>query len=528
MNHLPMMTEDEIKYVCSVIPLQESVLYFKQYPKDFAKVMPGFRATSLRNQEQVSDVLFRSRRQSFISSFIEKHISRWLEEIQREISLIMDNGESKESAWLQTLPFCFFVDDIGIFFKLIGEEISADNITLLGLSIKRIKDLDIESKKLVDLLSKKEQEQVRFKDETKRIQAELDKSSKKLIERSGEIRVLKRTNADLEKLAEVVRAKEQDIEVLEKKVQERNVTIQQLKAELSATLSEQLQLESRIREELKKQKAAKLIEQVASAKPRCPQDIDEFRDYFGYNLENLGIQTSAEYYSLFKDYICEILFTGKPIIISRNTGFPLMKCVSNTLVSSLTVATLVFAPDISVEAIDEFLSAKNRIMCLDNFVGNFDEAILSTICERHKDKILFLTVAYDKTLRYVPEEFLKYCHYLNINRIEAFAQGRELTEDPSIVEEVETSNIYIKPDVVWAPLLKEILDEFGVCSGLSVYKSLLVSDEASLCRLLAFDILPYCADVLNAMPFDISERLNKYAGDKGRCPYKELFRRWFS
>ena len=86
MNYLPIMTEDEIKYVCLMIPLQESVLYFKQHPKDFAKVMPGFRATSLRNQEQLSTVLFRRRSLPFVSSFIEKHISRWLEEIQQEIS----------------------------------------------------------------------------------------------------------------------------------------------------------------------------------------------------------------------------------------------------------------------------------------------------------------------------------------------------------------------------------------------------------------------------------------------------------
>lgn len=528
MNYLPMMSEDEIKYICSLIPLQESILYFKRYPKDFAKIMPGFRATSLRHHEQVSAVLFKRHREPFISSFIEKHVSRWLEEIHREISLIVDNGECKESAWLQTLPFCFFVDDIGIFFKLTEEEISSENLTLLKLSIRRIKDLDIECKKLEDLMSKKEQELVRLKDEKKHIQTELDISRTKLIERSGEIKLLERMNADLEKLSGVVRANERDIEVLENELQERDKTILQLKAEWSTTLSEHIQLESSIREELREQEAAKLIEQAASAKPRCPQDIDEFKDYLGYNLENLGIRTSDEYYSLLKNYLCEILFTGKPIIVSRNTGFSLMKCLSNALVSSLPVATLVFAPGISIEVIDEFLSAKNRIMCLDNFIGYFDEMILTTICERHKDKILFLTVAYDKTLRYVPEEFLKYCHYLNIGRIEAFNQACELTEDPSTVEEVESSNIYIKPDAVWSPLLREIFDEFAVCSGLSVYKSQLVSNEATMCQLLAFDILPYCADVLDSMPFAISERLNKYAGNSGRCRYKELFRRWYS
>ena len=159
MNYLPTMTENEIKYVCSVIPLQETVWYFKQYPKDFAKVMPGFRATSLKNQEQVSAMLFRCRNQPFISSYIEKHINCWLNEIQRDITLITDKGDSKESAWLQTLPFCYFVDDVGIFFKLVGEEYSKEYISLLSHSIRRIKDFDISSKKLEAILNDKESEQ---------------------------------------------------------------------------------------------------------------------------------------------------------------------------------------------------------------------------------------------------------------------------------------------------------------------------------------------------------------------------------
>ncbi|MDR0999415.1 MAG: hypothetical protein LBL96_01195 [Clostridiales bacterium] len=526
MNYLPMLTDDELKYVCSVIPLQESVWYFKRYPKDFAKIMPGFRATSLRSQEQVSAVLFRSRNKPFISSFIENHISRWIEEIQREISLITDKGESKESAWLQTLPFCFFVDEIKIFFKLTGEEQSEEYISLLRQSIRRIRDLDIEDKELKKSLNAKEQEQGRYKNEIERIQVELDKSRKKLIERSVEIKALKRTNDELERLTEVVYAKEQEIKTLEKMIQERDVAIKQLEAELSVTLAQQ-QLETRIREEFENKKSAKLVEQAASAKSKRPKDIDEFRDYLGYNLEDLDIETSAEYYSLLKDYLCDILFAGKPILVSRYTGFSLMKCVSNALVASPNVATFVCAPDISVEAIDEFLSIKNRIVCLDNFIGNFDEVMLSIICEGHRDKIIFLTVAYDKTLRYVPEEFLKYCYYLNVNRIKAFTEECDLTEDPSSVEEVEATISNIASDTLWAPFLKEILGEVAVCNELSLYKSSLVSDEASMCRLLAFDILPYCMDVLGTVPLVVSERLNKYISDNGRCPYKDLFRRWF-
>jgi hypothetical protein len=528
MNYLTMLTEDEIKYICSVIPLQESVWYFKQYPKDFAKVMPGFRPTSLKNHEQVSALLYRSRNQAFISSFIEKHVSRWLDEIQGEITLKTDKSESKESAWMQTLPFCYFVDNISIFFKLIGEELPDQYVSLISSSINRIKDLDIVNKRLEVTLSDKQTEVVRLEEDIKLVQYELDKSRKTLIECSSEIKELKRTCDVFEKLEGVVRAREQEIDVLRNMAQESDEYIHKLNDELSAVIDAQQQLEIKIKEENEQQRVAKLIEQAASLKPRCPRDIEEFRDYLGYNFESLGVDTNAKYYFLLKDYLCEILFQGKPVIISRAMGMTLMKCIANTLVGSANVATLSFESDISEQQIDMFLSAKNRILCLDNFIGNYNETTLVTICDKHRDKIIFLTVSYDRMLCYVPEEFLKYCNYLNLNRIKAFTHDHALTEDPSIIEEIEASYPLIVPDNRWSLLLKEMLDEFGVSSSLSTYKSSLISDEASMCCILVFDVLPFCVDILNISPFSISERLNKYAGDKGRCSYKELFRGWFA
>lgn len=527
MNYLTMLTEEEIKYICSVIPLQESVWYFKQHPKDFAKVMPGFRPTSLRNHEQVSALLYRSRNQAFISSFIETRISRWLDEIQREITLKTDKGECKESAWMQTLPFCYFVDNISIFFKLIGEEQPAQYVSLISSSIKKINELDIVNKRLEATLSDKQSEVIRLEEDIKLVQYELDKSRKTLIERSTEIKELKRTCDNLVKLDGVVRAREQEIDSLRKKAQKCDEYILKLNDELSAAIDTQKHLEIKIKDEIEQQRAAKLIEYATSSKPRCPRDIEEFRDYLGYNFESLGMDTGAKYYSLLKDYLCEILFQGKPVIISRIVGMNLMKCVSNTLTGSANVFTLSFKSDITEQQIDIFLSAKNRILCLDNFIGNYNETTLLTICDKHKDKIIFLTIAYDRTLCYVPEEFLKYCYYLNLNRIKAFTNDQTLTEDPSTIAEVEASYPLIVPDTRWSQFLKEMLDEFGVCSALSTYKSSLISDEASMCCILTFDVLPFCVDVLKISPFSVSDRLNKYAGDKGRCLHKELFRGWF-
>ena len=528
MNYLSMMTEDEIRYVCTVIPLQHTIGYFKQNPKYFAKVMPGFRATSLKNHEQVSKALFRNRNQHFVSSFIEKHISLWLDEISDAINEEIEEGKSKESALLLTLPHCFFVDNIGLYFKLTGEECSEDFISVLSAGIKIIKDSDIEHTRAKADLETKTSEINRIKAELERTQNELGKQNKKLGDHLDEIEKLKRVNSDLEKLKDVIFIHEQSVEQVEQKAKEQEGYIQQLKVDLSAAKNEQLQLEHKIRNELAKQQDTEAIGRNALQKAKQPKDFGEFKEYLGYNFENIGVPTGADYYPLLKEHMCEILFQGKPIIISKSTGLSLIKCVSNTLVNTHIVPYLRFSSEITEKQITNFLSQSDRILCLDNFIGNYNETTLITLCDEHRDKIIFCTVICDHTLAYIPDEIMRYCHYLNLNRIEAFSSNKELTEDPSHVDESETVDFFITPDVRWSAFLKEVLDELGLQGALSAYKQSLVNSELKLCRLLAFDILPYCTDVLRIKPFNLSERLVKYAGNSGRCHYKDLYMRWFS
>ncbi len=588
MNYLPMMTEDEIRYICSVIPFKESVGYFNRYPNDFVKVMPGFRAKGIKNQEQASSTLFRGHSHDFISSFLEKHISRWLNEIGTAIYEKVKTGESKEAALLQTLPYSFFADNIELYFKLNGEEYTEELLLMLRANIKTVKGIITECEDLKSKLDTKITEVNHLGFELERIQNEQSKIIKKLSDSLDETKNLKQTIKNLEKSNEHINSQEQTIEKLKEKILEKessiqrlkgelsNATneqkkmnkklneqsveikmlkkantelitsheqaienmreevqiqsgiIQQLKFELSSAKSEQIQLEKKIKEEFAKQQEVEKYQQAAAQKLKCPKDLDEFKDYLGYNFENIGIPTNSDYYSLLKDYLSKILFQGKPIIITRSTGLSLIKCVSNTLVNTPLISSLTFTNEITEKEIDVFLSQNKRIVCLDNFIGNYNETVLVTICDRHRDKILFLTVTYDNTLYFVPNELMRYCHYLNLNRIEAFANGKELTEDPSVIDEIETENVSTVPDSRWSIVLREILEELGIHGSLLVYKSSLVVDELSFCRLLAFDVLPYCTDVLNINPFNVSERLVKYAGDSSRCQYKGLFKRWFT
>jgi len=526
--YLTKLTEDEVRYICSVIPLKDTVMYFKQYPKDFAKIMPGFRATSLKSQEQANALLLRSINRPFVSSYIEKHISNWLFQIQKHIEKCLNDGDSKESALIHTLPFCFFADNIGLYFKLVDEEYPEEYIALLSASIKFIRDLNAKREKLMAGLNDEESENHSIRAELGHIQSNLDKTVEKLSKSYDEIKALKRTNAELEKLKSIIQSNEQVIDNLKNKAQEHEEYRWQLESELSATKDDRQLLEAQIREELEKQQIIKVARQEAALRPKCPKDIDDFKEYLGYNLENIGVPTKAEYFLLLKEHLSSILFRGIPIIVGRSVGMTLIKCIANALVGTPNVATLVFESGISEETIEEFLLTGKRIVCLDNFIGNFNETILLTLCDKHKDKIIFLTVIYDRTIYFVPEEFMKYCYYLNLNRIEALMGNPDLTEDPSIVDEIETENLKVIPDSRWSLLLKELLGEFGVSKSLSEHKSVLVSSQLNLCSSLAFDILPYCVDVLQIAPFNISERFAKYVGNGGRCPYKNLFRRWFA
>lgn len=527
MNYLPQLTEEEVRYICSVIPTQDTIAYFQHNPKEFSKIRPGFRANAI-SKLNVSNLLFSYRHRGFISFFIEKHISDWLSQIKKHFDNCMEDGDSKELALFHTLPFCFFADNIALYFKLINEEYPEEYIATLSAAVKAIKESNDKQEKLQEELKAKESDIKKLQTEYKLAKSDLESTGIKINERLAEIKTLKTSISNLEKLRTVIQNDEEIIASLKARIHEQEGTIKKLRAELSDTRDSSKQLEAQIRSEVEKQQAAKIAKQRVVQKPKCPNDIEEFKDYLGYNFENIGISTDSEYSALLKEHLSKILFQGIPVVVNRNVGVILMKCVANALIGQSNVKTLVFSKDYSVEDVDNFLSSGGRVVCLDNFIGNCNETELLPLFGKHRDKVIFLTVAYDRTIHYVSEEFLRYCQHLNLNRIAALSANVELTEDPSIVEEIEFEPQGLPPDNRYSHLLREMLGEFGFHQSLVEQKCAAISGEQDLCRMLAFDVLPYCVDVLRIAPYNTSERFLKYAGDNGRCPYKNLFKGWFS
>jgi len=568
MNFIDRLADDDIKYICSGIPLEISKKYFQRHPKSFAKIKPGFRPTSLSNQKQVCDFLFINRKKPFISSFIDENINCWLDEVNKKVKeIINDESLNKKSALLRVLPYSFFADNVELYFKLNDEEYPNEYIYLLKESVKIVNDLKIKVNKLERDLKEKNREIELKLEELTQAKNELKMAKKKQQEVIAENKDIKCTLKDIGKLKDIIQSNEHQIDTLKKEQQDAIAEIKELKCslldsrELKNTIqSNEQQIDNlkkivqeqknyiaqmnekfvkmendkksneiQILEEYEKQQAVRFLEKKDSTVIlKCPKDMSEFSEYLGYNFENIGIPKNREYLHLLKEHMCDILFQGKPIIINRYTGIALMKCVANALIGSSNVAILSYDPKISEKNVDDFLSMEGRVLCLDNFIGNFNETVLITICNNHKDKIIFLTVFYDKTLRFLPEEILNYSYYLNVNRIKCFSDNIILTEDPSVFDEIELINKKPYREPKNSELMEKILKELGFSNEFSHNKSSLVFDEKNLCLMLAFEILPFCADVLSIKPFNTSEYLVKFSGQNGKCIYKEFLQEWFA
>jgi hypothetical protein len=396
----------------------------------------------------------------------------------------------------------------------------------LDESKNNIKKLEL---KFDNYKQNKEQKIINLKNKLKEISSRKEEKIKDLElqfqKKSEENNKIKDLEFQLQKNSE---DSEKIINSLIADLQKKENNIQEINSELN-TLKEKLQInESTAINERENQQNLIGTNEKSLHVPKRPKDINKFKENLGLNLERVDDDIFYEqFFDPLKEYLSEILFLGKPIIINRNVGLTLIKCVANVLIGTEEVMTLTFSENINENNIIEFLEKNNRIVCFDNFIGNFNEMILLTITDKYKDCIIFFTILYDRTLSYLSEEFIKYCQYLNLNRIETFSKTPYLNGLSDIPEEVIITKTDKINNIRLSTSLKNILLELGFSESMSIYISSHIKKKDDLFQLLAFNIIPYCVDVLKIKPFHMSEKLNISVGKISSCPYKDLFINWF-
>ena len=331
-----------------------------------------------------------------------------------------------------------------------------------------------------------------------------------------------------------------DIEIWKNKVRSCEKQIFTYKAERATFLTDQESDRKQIRELKEALDAQKNIETAAEAvskryadsnrkMPLCPEDMDDFDEYFSYNLENIGFDRNEDGSVEFVDYLEKSFFHGIPVLIKRGLGINLANCLANTLYGVPVAAQLLYSEGAGVQKISDFLAdIPDRVVCIDGFIGNCNELELIPVLEQYRNKIIILTYMYDKTLSFVPYEILSSVHFISADVFSSVLRIRDITEDPSEVKEI--SSAYKNNTGVDSRLQKifcEIACECGLKMDTAYAMAGMIEDENYLNEMLMFTLLPYVFKVLGKNPYNCSKRLQRYAGEAGRCSKKDILMRWF-
>lgn len=555
MNYLLDLTKEELKYICSEIPFQETVAYFRRYPKEFTKLRPGFRVKSL-TQLDVVKILYDFRNRDYIASFIVKHINRWIEEIEDELSHKINKGMDTEMAYIDVLSRSFFAKNVPLYFKIREEEKSQEYLEVLGAAISyqyniqetiekercaHHKDL-VDKDKMIETSRREAEESAKTKaDLRNRISemkammefyiADSDDKQKEITDLSNKIKQLELA---LNKKKEQEEKKERDINI---EISALNTKVEKLSSEKQICLQTISDLEDTLkkeREEFKTQVIQSELEQKVinssdANMPLRPDDMDDFEEYFVYNLNNIGFDESSEMFNSFVTYLEGIVFEGIPLLIKHVPGINLANCIANTLYGQSKAAFLPYSKNISSNEIKDFLlTTSDRVVCLDGFIGNCNEIEMIPLLEQFRNKIIFVTYMYDRTLKYVPIEIFAYFNYINVDGIKPLVRIKDVTEDPSdIHESAYAVQENTSSDNRYRRIFSEIAAECGFHKDVISVMVNSINGEEPMNNILIYTLLPYVSNVLQRNPYSCSKRLQKYAGESGKCPKKEMIMRWF-
>lgn len=308
------------------------------------------------------------------------------------------------------------------------------------------------------------------------------------------------------------------------------------KEHLSA-LSIEKESNQQMNRELEEQKNIETAAQTASKRytdtdwkmPLCPEDMDDFDEYFSYNLENIGFDENEEGSRDFVDYLEKSFFRGAPVLIKRGLGINLANCLANTLYGVPVAAHLLYSEGAGVQKIREFLAdTPDRVVHIDGFIGNCNEMELIPVLEQYRNKIIILTYMYDRTLSFVPYELLSSVHFISADVFSPILRIRDITELPSEVKEISSAyKSNAGADSRSQKIFCEIACECGLGKDTACTMADIIEDENHLSEMLMFTLLPYVSKVFGKNPYKCSKRLQRYAGEAGRCPKKDILMRWF-
>lgn len=532
------LSDDEIKYLCDMIPSKDVRKYLRKNPEEFSKLKPGFRPTSILHS-QTSNFLYENKSSHFISSFIEKNVKSWINAMEKYINKRMKVGDTKYQAYIRTFPGSYFANNIKLYFKLTREKVNDEVLEILT-DISKILIEHEKKQNDLDNIKKKNEDNKTFKRKIKEkdniIKDLKNKLSDKLEQINKLTNFIENKDEEISKLhleLEEIRIQINDLNIDNNNLEEKLIVNEKENALLTNSIdelnrkliiNEKDRFEIQIKyDDLKQSLLDKSYTINGDNTLLRPKLIDEFQEYLEYNFESLGLDIYTNEFKLFLGYLVRILFTGEPIILCRNAAHNLAKCVGNSLIGDSQFSSLAWTKECSAKNIVEFLNISKRVVCLDGFIGHFDELELFDILHNYKSKIIFVSFDYEKTLLYVAEEILILGNYLNLSMFGVFQKEFDIKEDPSVFEEEVYQLNNINVNKRFFAICHQIMKQLSFSPQVIDKYSYMIENEEILSQILMFTVLPYVVYIKDQNPYLLSKRLEKYAGYSGRSPYKEEF-----
>jgi len=203
MNYIGVLNEDELTRLCNIVGPRFLKLHYRKNSKEFAKIKPGFRPTSLSDDAAIA-LAVKNSNKSFISSFLNFEIKHWFEEIDEFLQDQKRNGIPDDEAFINMLSKSVYCDDVSLYCKLSGKELSEKDLAnlqkLVSEEVNRIEkesiqtvyndeeeNLKHEVKRLTKLLNDSKHELYKVNEDNERHVQELIKEKEDLIEKCKKV-----------------------------------------------------------------------------------------------------------------------------------------------------------------------------------------------------------------------------------------------------------------------------------------------------------------------------------------------------
>lgn len=194
MDYVSKLTDDELRELCGIIPLQHFRDCFKGNPQQFHKIWPSCRPEKV-SPEIVEKLAVGHRDAPFVSDVLNTSIRALLDIMQDKLAVFIGAGDDKHTALLRLLLKSMFCGHVDLYLKLADPSYTPEYSELLQCALREIEG----ARKAAEDAQAAAERNNAAEDELEKLRGELAEARKELEERQAKETEQNTAYAELEK-----------------------------------------------------------------------------------------------------------------------------------------------------------------------------------------------------------------------------------------------------------------------------------------------------------------------------------------